>query len=76
MSSTLSSLLLNASVSMPGWSDADAIRTALQQALVYYDANNLEGARQQLAQATQLVDRKQADELAYLSSSPRTTDAR
>jgi len=68
MSSTLSSLLLNASVSMPGWSDADAIRTALRQALVDYDANNLEGTSQQLALAAQLVDRKQADELAYLIS--------
>lgn len=61
MSSSLSSLLLNASVSMSGWSDADAIRVALRQALDSYEANDLAATRDHLALAAQLVDRKQGD---------------
>lgn len=61
MSSSLSSLLLNASVSLSGWSDADAIREALQQAQDAYEAKDLAATRQHLELALQLVDRKQGD---------------
>ena len=46
---------------MSSWSDADAIREALRQALESYEANDLPATREHLALATQLVDRKQGD---------------